>query len=191
MRGDWQGDGVEHLWNWYRARHTANSSAAKTANGSAAATPQTAPDSEASNTRHAIGERLADPSRRYFFRAASVLAGAAPFAGAVYGFAAERLKYQVRRIEIPIANLPPAIDGIVVASLLHADVAVDHSPTTDLAARARSSAAGERLSGIDGIFGTLPDAAACMPSASALPTCSCACSKARPCADQKSVTAFE
>jgi predicted MPP superfamily phosphohydrolase len=109
--------GVEHLWNWYRARHTANSSAAKTANGSAAATPQTAPDSEASNTRHAIGERLADPSRRYFFRAASVLAGAAPFAGAVYGFAAERLKYQVRRIEIPIANLPPAIDGMKIAQI--------------------------------------------------------------------------
>ena len=103
--------GVEHLWNWHRARHTANLSPAKIANGSADAT------SEASTSRHEIGERLADPSRRYFFRAASVLAGAAPFAGAVYGFAAERLKYQVRRIEIPIANLPPAIDGMKIAQI--------------------------------------------------------------------------
>jgi predicted MPP superfamily phosphohydrolase len=58
-----------------------------------------------------------DPSRRYFFRAASMAAGAAPFLGVMYGFAAERLNYQVRRVEIPIAKLPPALDGMKIAQL--------------------------------------------------------------------------
>ncbi|MGA2419036.1 MAG: metallophosphoesterase [Candidatus Acidiferrum sp.] len=59
----------------------------------------------------------ADPSRRYFFRAASMAAGAAPFLGVMYGFAAERLNYQVRRVEIPIAKLPAALDGMKIAQL--------------------------------------------------------------------------
>ena len=62
-------------------------------------------------------EILADPGRRHFFKAATAVAGATPFFGAVYGFAAERLNYQVRRIEIPIANLPDALDGIKIAQL--------------------------------------------------------------------------
>ena len=35
----------------------------------------------------------------------------------MYGFAAERLHYQVRRIEIPIANLPSALDGMQIAQI--------------------------------------------------------------------------
>jgi uncharacterized protein len=62
-------------------------------------------------------ELLADPSRRYFFRTATALAGAAPFLSAVYGFAAERLNYQIRRVEIPVANLPPGLDGMKIAQL--------------------------------------------------------------------------
>ena len=62
-------------------------------------------------------EQLADPSRRYFFRTASVLAGATPFFSCMYGFAAERLHYQVRRIEIPMANLPSALDGMQIAQI--------------------------------------------------------------------------
>src|SRR5215475_8769748 len=50
-----------------------------------------------------------DPSRRYFFKTASAAAGAAPFIGAMYGFAAERLNYRVRRVEIPVSNLPAAL----------------------------------------------------------------------------------
>jgi uncharacterized protein len=99
--------GAERLWNWFRARQASNSSPA----GAAAAT------SDVSTSGHVVSERLADPSRRYFFRAASVLAGAAPFAGAVYGFAAERLNYRVRRVEIPIPNLPPAMDGMKIAQI--------------------------------------------------------------------------
>jgi predicted MPP superfamily phosphohydrolase len=62
-------------------------------------------------------EILADPGRRHFFKTATAVAGAAPFLGAVYGFAAERLNYQIRRVEIPIANLPDALDGMKIAQL--------------------------------------------------------------------------
>jgi predicted MPP superfamily phosphohydrolase len=107
--------GVEHLWNWYRKGRTKTSSVvAPAAVGTVAGTSAS---SEASAPYHSISERLADPSRRYFFRTASLLAGAAPFAGAVYGFAAERLNYHVRRIEIPIANLPPVMDGMTIAQI--------------------------------------------------------------------------
>jgi uncharacterized protein len=58
-----------------------------------------------------------DPSRRTFFRTASVVAGAAPFLGVMYGYAAERLRYEVRRIEIPIANLPSQMDGMSIAQI--------------------------------------------------------------------------
>jgi predicted MPP superfamily phosphohydrolase len=62
-------------------------------------------------------ELVADPGRRHFFKAATAAAGAAPFLGAMYGFAAERLNYQVRCVEIPIANLPDALDGMKIAQL--------------------------------------------------------------------------
>ena len=58
-----------------------------------------------------------DPSRRTFFRTASVVAGAAPFLGVMYGFAAERLRYELRRIEIPLNNLPPELDGMQIVQL--------------------------------------------------------------------------
>jgi predicted MPP superfamily phosphohydrolase len=35
----------------------------------------------------------------------------------MYGFAAERLDYRVRRVEIPTANLPPALDGMKIVQL--------------------------------------------------------------------------
>jgi uncharacterized protein len=62
-------------------------------------------------------EQLRDPSRRYFFRAVTAAAGATPFLGAMYGYAAERLHYQVRRVEIPISNLNPALDGLSIVQL--------------------------------------------------------------------------
>jgi uncharacterized protein len=58
-----------------------------------------------------------DPSRRTFFRTASVVAGAAPFLGVMYGYAAERLRYQVCRVEIPMANLPPQLDGMEIVQI--------------------------------------------------------------------------
>jgi uncharacterized protein len=92
--------GAERIWNWLR-------------NGSMAKAEHVAPPSDTP----APIEQVADPSRRYFFRTASVLAGATPFFSTMYGFAAERLNYQVRRIEIPMANLPQALDGMRIAQI--------------------------------------------------------------------------
>jgi uncharacterized protein len=58
-----------------------------------------------------------DPSRRTFFRTASVVAGAAPFLGVMYGYAEERLRYQVNRIEIPLNNLPSELDGMEIVQI--------------------------------------------------------------------------
>jgi len=64
-----------------------------------------------------LDDFVPDPSRRTFFRTASVVAGAAPFLGVMYGYAAERLRYEVRRIEIPLPNLPPELDGMRVVQI--------------------------------------------------------------------------
>ena len=105
--------GLDRLWTWARKATQAHGLAQAPATltktpkreGTAAAQPP------------AALEVVPDPSRRYFFRAASALAGAGPFLGAVYGFAAERLNYQVRRISIPIANLPAALEGLQIVQL--------------------------------------------------------------------------
>ncbi len=99
--------GADRLWAWMRK---ALRSKATTAPQSQAVSP------EALGTLD-VAESLSNPSRRYFFRTATALAGAGPFLGAVYGFAAERLRYQVRRVEIPITNLPAALDGMKIAQL--------------------------------------------------------------------------
>jgi predicted MPP superfamily phosphohydrolase len=63
------------------------------------------------------GTEKVNHSRRYFFQTAGVLAGAVPFVSAVYGFATERLRFQVREVEISIANLPPGLDGLRITQL--------------------------------------------------------------------------
>jgi hypothetical protein len=65
----------------------------------------------------ALQDFVPDPSRRTFFRTASVVAGAAPFLGVMYGYAAERLRYQVHRVEIPLTNLPPKLDGMRIVQI--------------------------------------------------------------------------
>jgi uncharacterized protein len=92
--------GVERVWNWSRKDRPA----------------KVEPTAPRVSTPSSV-EQVRDPSRRYFFRTASVLAGATPFFTCMYGFAAERLHYQVRRIEIPIANLPSALDGMQIAQI--------------------------------------------------------------------------
>jgi len=90
--------GVERVWRWL---HTATAKKAVAQRGATLAS----------------AEAVADPGRRYFFRAATAAAGAAPFLGAMYGFAAERLNYQVRRVEIPLPNLPSALDGMQIVQI--------------------------------------------------------------------------
>lgn len=96
--------GLERTWHWFHA------AAFKRAPQASQNTAQLPTASEASET-------VPDPGRRYFFRAATAAAGAAPFLTAMYGFAAERLNYQVRRVEIPIPNLPSALDGMTIVQL--------------------------------------------------------------------------
>jgi len=91
--------GLERLWHLLHAVTAKNS------------------PSSATTSSNPLAETVADPGRRYFFRAATAAAGAAPFLGAMYGFAAERLNYQVRRIEIPLHNLPPPLDGMKIVQI--------------------------------------------------------------------------
>src|SRR5207245_3112777 len=83
--------GLERIWRWLHAATVRPAAPSQNAGESASAL--------------ASAETVPDPGRRYFFRAATAAAGAAPFLTAMYGFAAERLNYQVRRIEIPIPKL--------------------------------------------------------------------------------------
>ena len=58
-----------------------------------------------------------DPARRDFFRYAAYLAGSLPFVAATYGFASGRLRYRVEQVDVPIAGLPKALDGLRIAQL--------------------------------------------------------------------------
>ena len=102
--------GIDRLWTSLRSAARRNSRPeVASVKPAAAKTPATQLTPAA--------ELLPDPSRRYFFRTASALAGAAPFLGVMYGFAAERLDYRIRRVDIPTANLPPALDGMKIVQI--------------------------------------------------------------------------
>lgn len=92
--------GVEWLWRRFRK-------------APAAANPEAKSDVRPATAQ----DFVPDPSRRSFFRTASVVAGAAPFLGVMYGYAAERLRYEVRRVEIPLPNLPPELDGMEIVQI--------------------------------------------------------------------------
>lgn len=93
--------GVDYLWQWFRQARQAELELRNALPSSLSAPFELVPD----------------PSRRYFFRTATAVAGAAPFLSAVYGFASERLNYQVRRVEIPLPNLPSALDGMKIVQI--------------------------------------------------------------------------
>ena len=106
--------GIDRLWTSLRSAARGNSGPEPSSPLRQALTnPAASPLMRAAAT----AEVLPDPSRRYFFRTASALAGAAPFLGVMYGFAAERLDYRVRRVEIPTANLAPGLDGMKIVQL--------------------------------------------------------------------------
>jgi len=85
-------------WSWRRLRAAFSS-----------ASPASSPSS--------VGAERVNHSRRYFFQAAGVFAGAVPFVSAAYGFVGERLRFEVREVEVPIANLPSALDGLRITQL--------------------------------------------------------------------------
>jgi len=72
------------------------------------------------------------PSRRTFFQYAAVLAGSSPFLAATYGFAAGRLRYTIERVEVPMANLPPELDGLRIAQLSDIHIG-DYMPPHEIA----------------------------------------------------------
>jgi uncharacterized protein len=103
--------GLDHVWAWVGAKRQprTNSIASPVSAASAGSSTQA--------SAPAAAELISDPSRRYFFKTATALAGAGPFLTAVYGFAAERLDYQVRRVEIPMPNLPAGLEGMKIVQI--------------------------------------------------------------------------
>jgi predicted MPP superfamily phosphohydrolase len=72
------------------------------------------------------------PSRRTFFQYAAAFAGGFPFLAATYGFAAGRLRYTIERVDVPVANLPPALDGLRIAQLSDIHIG-DYMPPREIA----------------------------------------------------------
>ena len=72
------------------------------------------------------------PSRRTFFQYTAALAASVPFFAATYGFAAGRLRYTVERVDVPIANLPPELDGLRIAQLSDIHIG-DYMPPHEIA----------------------------------------------------------
>ena len=104
----------DRVWSWLRAAHLLRANRTP----SRLLTPSGAPRSAVPHAvAPAAAELIPNPSRRYFFKTATALAGAGPFLTAVYGFAAERLDYQVRKVEIPMPNLPAALEGMKIVQL--------------------------------------------------------------------------
>ena len=59
-------------------------------------------------------EQPADIDRRAFFRYTARTAAAIPLVAGLYGFASERFDYRVRRVEVPIPELPAGLDGVKI-----------------------------------------------------------------------------
>jgi uncharacterized protein len=109
---------VERVWTALRGGFLSRSIFTAARGGARARVPQNqSSDSRSLSQGSPAVEMVPDPSRRYFFRTATAVAGAAPFLSVVYGFAAERLNYQVRRVEIPLANLPSALEGMNIVQI--------------------------------------------------------------------------
>ena len=85
-----------------------------------------------SGGRESGGESGFDASRRTLFRYAAFLAGSVPFIAATYGFAAGRLRYTVERVDVPVANLPPELDGLRIAQLSDIHIG-DYMPPREIA----------------------------------------------------------
>jgi hypothetical protein len=102
---------IDRIWAWLRAAYHLKTNPAASRVSTSPAT--TAPYSSSP----AAAELIPDPSRRYFFKTATALAGAGPFLTAMYGFAAERLDYQVHCVEIPMSNLPAGLEGMKIVQI--------------------------------------------------------------------------
>jgi predicted MPP superfamily phosphohydrolase len=93
--------GADWMWRRWQRR-----------SGQLEVSPAPAAPSESVRTHERI-----DHSRRHFVHAAGFLAGAVPFVSFAYGFVSERFRFEVRDVEIPIANLPAALDGFRITQV--------------------------------------------------------------------------
>ncbi len=104
--------GLDRIWAWLRAAYQLRKNPQPP---QSATSPAVSHAPYASST--AAAELISNPSRRYFFKTATALAGAGPFLTAVYGFAAERLDYQVRHVDVPMPNLPAGLEGMKIVQI--------------------------------------------------------------------------
>jgi predicted MPP superfamily phosphohydrolase len=58
-----------------------------------------------------------DPARRKLLRYAAFAVGSVPFAATAYGFGLERFRYRIRKVEVPIPDLPKTLDGLRIVQL--------------------------------------------------------------------------
>ena len=58
-----------------------------------------------------------DEERRSFFFYVARLAASLPLVAAIYGYTSERFRYEVRRVDVPIAGLAPELDGFQIVQL--------------------------------------------------------------------------
>jgi uncharacterized protein len=58
-----------------------------------------------------------EPARRTVFRYAAYLAGGLPLLAAAYGATAGRRRYRLVTVDVPMANLPPSLDGLRIVHL--------------------------------------------------------------------------
>jgi uncharacterized protein len=58
-----------------------------------------------------------EPARRTVFRYAAYVAGGLPLLAAAYGATAGRLRYRLVAVDVPMANLPPSLDGLRIVHL--------------------------------------------------------------------------
>src|SRR5438552_6476365 len=58
-----------------------------------------------------------EPARRTAFRYAADLAGALPLLAAAYGATGGRIRYWLVPVDVPLAHLPPGLDGLRIVHL--------------------------------------------------------------------------
>jgi predicted MPP superfamily phosphohydrolase len=66
---------------------------------------------------HPVAQTLDNTRRRFMLRQTLTFIGSAPIFAALYGYAFERLSFEVVRVDLPIANLPEALDGLRIVQL--------------------------------------------------------------------------
>lgn len=95
-------------------------------------------------------------ARRRFVQTVSAVAGAIPFAAGAYGFAFERLHYQIHRVDLPVSGLPPALEGLRIAQLSDIHIGSYMSASGVRRAVAMANDLGSDLTVVTGDFLTAP-----------------------------------